>query len=131
MKSEEKLRSYMRNFEENYEFSIFNFLVYGWFGGIFCFLMGITFAPIFFVKYSINCSSFKKGRYYTKRKMYILFRRGLGYIDRSGRYGGRKKNKLLSFTWQILFIVSVVGIPFWLMWKYTNGDNEGGSDYHD
>ena len=52
-------------------------------------------------------------------------------MDLSGQYGGRKKNKLLSFTWQILFIVSVVGIPFWLMWKYTNGDNEGGSDYHD
>tara|TARA_B110001469_G_scaffold123718_1_gene136181 strand:+ start:699 stop:1112 length:414 start_codon:yes stop_codon:yes gene_type:complete len=117
MRSEKKLIRHFETFEDNYEFSIFNFLVYGWFGGIFCFLMGIILSPVFFMKYSINCLSFKKGGNYTKRKIYLLFRRGLGFIDRGSLYSTRKKNKLLSFTWQILFIVSIVGIPFWFIWK--------------
>ena len=132
MRSEKKLIRHFETFEDNYEFSIFNFLVYGWFGGIFCFLMGIILSPVFFMKYSINCLSFKKGGNYTKRKIYLLFRRGLGFIDRGSLYSTRKKNKLLSFTWQILFIVSIVGIPFWFIWKihdqFFKGDGGGSSD---
>ena len=129
MRSEKKLIMYFKTFEDNYEFSIFNFLVYGWFGGIFCFLMGIIFSPVFFMKYSINCLSFKKGGHYTKRKIYILIRRGLGFIDRGSLNHKRKKNKLLSFTWQILFIVSVVGIPFWLVWfLWSEINGPGGGD---
>ena len=132
MRSEKKLIRYFETFEDHYEFSIFNFLVYGWFGGMFCFLMGIIFSPVFFMKYSINCLSFKKGGYYTKRKIYLLFRRGLGFIDRGYLYGPRKKNQLLSFTWQILFVVSIVGIPFWFIWKihdqFSNGTDGGSED---
>jgi len=64
---------------EDLEFSLFGFLIYGWYGWILYPIIGIIFSPILIIRYSIICLSFKKGMFWTKKKIYLMFQSGLGY----------------------------------------------------
>jgi len=55
------------------------FFLYGWFEWIVNPIIGILFSPLIFIKYSIICRSFEKGKIYTKKKIYLMSRTGLGY----------------------------------------------------
>jgi len=61
------------------EFSFLRFFIYGWFGWIINPIIGILLSPLLFIKYSIQCSSFEMGKIYTKKKIYLMFKTGLGY----------------------------------------------------
>ena len=82
MKSEISLATYFSLARDSGEFSFFRFIIYGWYGWIINPLIGILLSPLLFIKYSIQCSSFAKGKYYTKKKIYLMFRTGLGYKNR-------------------------------------------------
>ncbi len=121
----------MNTFEENLEFSFFRFLFYGWYGWIVNPLLGILLSPLLFMKYSIQGSSFKKGKYYTKRKIYFMFKTGLGYkyIDPYSKYFPAKKGRgILGFLVQVCLLISIVGIPFLLIYYIwdTLFNGEGG-----
>ena len=61
------------------EFSIFGFLIYGWYGWILYPLIGILFSPLLLIRYSIICFSLKKGIFYTRRKIHLMSKSGLGF----------------------------------------------------
>jgi len=79
MKSADELEMYFASAKNQGEFSFFRFLIYGWYGWIINPIIGILFSPLLFIKYSIQCSSFEKGKIYSKKKIYLMFRTGLGY----------------------------------------------------
>ena len=79
MQSKSDLELYMELAKEHGEFSFLRFLIYGWFGWAINPLIGILLSPLLFIKYSIQCSSFKEGKIFTKKKIYLMFRTGLGY----------------------------------------------------
>jgi hypothetical protein len=79
MKSADELEMYFATAKNKGEFSFFRFLIYGWYGWIINPIIGILFSPLLFIKYSIQCSSFEKGKIYSKKKIYLMFRTGLGY----------------------------------------------------
>ena len=99
MKSESDLSLYMSSTDRYLEFSFLSFLIYGWYGWIINPILGILISPLLFIKYSIQCSSFEKGKIYTKKKIYLMSRTGLGYTQRN------KKNGLKNI---FLFLVLIM-----------------------
>ena len=81
MQSESELNYYMSTEESFLKFSFLSFFLYGWFGWILNPIIGILFSPLIFIKYSIICRSFEKGKIYTKKKIYLMSRTGLGYTS--------------------------------------------------
>jgi len=101
MESESQLDMRLNNPDPYLHFSFMGFILYGWFGWLLNPIIGILFSPLFFLKYSIICSSFEKGKIYTRKKIYLMHRTGLGYKVQ-GPY--KKPNPFIK----IVFIAVIV-----------------------
>jgi len=95
--------------KETLTFSLLSFLIYGWFGWIVYPIIGILFSPLMFIKYSLICRSFKKGMFYTKKKIYIMSLTGFGYSEDDVENTGLKIMLLLLV---LFFIISKLYFNF-------------------
>ena len=104
MISEEELDAIMDwGGRESLNFSLLSFLIYGWFGWLVYPMIGILLSPLMFIKHSLICHSFKKGMFYTKKRIYIMSLIGFGYSedDVKNTFG-----KIILLLLVVFFIVS-------------------------
>ena len=106
MQSKDSLQSYFLLSRDRAEFSFLSFLIYGWFGWIINPMIGMLLSPFLFIKYSIICSSFELGTIYTKKKIYLMFRTGLGYEDPYRKVGVLKK--------LVILVIIIIGYTYFM-----------------
>ena len=79
MKSEKDSWQQLYKQEMNAKFRFSRFLLYGWFGWAPMLLLGFILSPFLYIMYMVQTFSLFKANWFTKRRIVLFVRQGLGY----------------------------------------------------